>query len=141
MKTREPRRAVIGKFFSGLTGRSPETACHHMEREFNNLHHLRSIGFTGYPHYITRPLGRNAGLDCVLIEEFCYGTPLDTFIVKAIREGEREALFQKLTALAYFLATLHNRTATQRPGGREPGLLLLRPGHGSVESLGTHRMG
>ncbi len=104
---------VIGKFFSGLTGRSMETACHHMEREFNNLQHLRSIGFTGYPHYITRPLGRNAGLNCVLIEEFCYGTPLDTFIVKAIREGEREALFQKLTALAYFLATLHNRTATQ----------------------------
>jgi hypothetical protein len=104
---------VIGKFFSGLTGRSPETACHHMEREFNNLHHLRSIGFTGYPHYITRPLGRNAGLGCVLVEEFCHGTPLDTFIVKAIREGAREALFQKLTTLAYFLATLHNRTATR----------------------------
>jgi hypothetical protein len=110
---RNTQARVIGKFFSGLTGRSTETACHHMEREFNNLHYLRSIGFTGYPHYITRPLGRNTGLNCVLIEEFCYGTSLDTFIVKAIREGEREALFQKLTALAYFLATLHNRTATQ----------------------------
>ncbi len=106
------RTRIVGKFFAGITGRSPETACHHMEREFKNLHYLRSIGFTGYPHYITRPLGRNAELDCVLIEEFCYGTPLDTFIVKAIRQGARKALFEKLTSLAYFLATLHNRTAT-----------------------------
>ena len=83
-----------------------------MEREFNNLSHLRSIGFSGYPHYVARPLGRNASLNCVLVEEFCYGTPLDDFILRAIREGARETLFEKLTALAYFLATLHNRTAT-----------------------------
>jgi hypothetical protein len=83
-----------------------------MEREFNNLHHLRSIGFAGYPHYIARPLGRNADLNCVLVEEFCYGTPFTSFIIKAIREGARDALFQKLSALAYFLATMHNRTAT-----------------------------
>jgi len=110
----EDRRSqvrLIGKFFGGISGRSPETAFLRMEREFNNLHHLRSIGFTGYPHYVARPLGRNAGLDCVLVEEFCYGTPLTDFIVKAIREGARGPLFQKLTALAYFLAALHNRTA------------------------------
>jgi len=81
-----------------------------MEGEFNNLNHLRSIGFAGYPHYIPRPLGRNASLNRVLVEEFCQGTPLTDFIVNAIREGERKVLFHKLTALAYFLATLHNRT-------------------------------
>jgi hypothetical protein len=48
----------------------------------------------------------------VLVEEFCYGAPLIDFILKAIREGARGPLFQKLTALAYFLATAHNRTAT-----------------------------
>ena len=106
------RTRIVGKFFYGIIDRSHETAFHHMEREFNNHNYLRSIGFNGYPHYIARPLGRNAGLDCVMIEEFCYGTPLDTFIVKAIREGAREELFEKLTSLAYFLATLHNRTAT-----------------------------
>jgi hypothetical protein len=106
------RTRLVGKFFDGITNRPHETAFHHMDREFNNLAYLRSIGFTGYPHYVTRPIGRNAGLDCVLIEEFCYGTPLDIFIVKAIREGARKALFEKLTSLAYFLATLHNRTAT-----------------------------
>jgi hypothetical protein len=109
---RSSQARIVGKFFYGIINRSHETAVHHMEREFNNLNHLRSNGFTGYPHYIACPLGRNAGLDCVLIEEFCYGTPLDAFIVKAIREGGREALFEKLTFLAYFLATLHNRTAT-----------------------------
>jgi aminoglycoside phosphotransferase (APT) family kinase protein len=46
------------------------------------------------------------------VEEFCYGTPLNDFILKSIWKGEREAFFRKLTALAYFLATLHNRTAT-----------------------------
>ena len=80
---------IVGKFFYGITDRSPETAFRHLEREFNNLHYLRSIGFAGYPHYIARPLGRNADLNCVLVEEFCFGTPLDTFIVKAIREGAR----------------------------------------------------
>lgn len=106
------RARIVGKFFYGIADRPHETALHHMEREFNNLHYLRSIGFAGYPHYVARPLGRNADLDCVLIEEFCYGTPLDAFIVRAIREGAREALYEKLTALASFLATLHNRTAT-----------------------------
>lgn len=103
---------VVGKFFYGTQDRSLDAASRRMEREFNNLNYLRGIGFAGYPHYIARPLGCNAGLDCVLVEEFCSGTPLDVFIVKAIREGAREALFEKLTALARFLAALHNRTAT-----------------------------
>lgn len=102
---------IIGKFFGDITGLNSETALRHMEREFNNLTHLRNLGFTGYPHYVVRPLGRNASLNYVLVEEFCYGTPLAHFIVNAIRNGARDALFQKLTALAYFLATLHNRTA------------------------------
>lgn len=109
---RKSRTLAIGKFFFGISDRLNEAAFRHMEREFNNLQHLRSIGFAGYPHYIPRPFGRNAGLNCVLVEEFCYGTPLTSFIIKAIREGARDALFQKLSALAYFLATMHNRTAT-----------------------------
>lgn len=110
---RRSQTRVIGKFFDNIPGRSPEAAFHRMEREFNNIKHLRSIGFTSYPHYVPRPLGYNASLHHVMVEEFCYGTPLTDFIINAIREGAREALFQKLTALAYFLATLHNRTASE----------------------------
>jgi aminoglycoside phosphotransferase (APT) family kinase protein len=110
----EDRRSgarVVGKFFGGVSNRSSKNAALRMEREFNNLHYLRSIGFAGYPHYVARPLGRNSSLDCVVVEEFCYGTPLTDFIIKAIQQGARDQLFQKLTALAYFLATMHNRTA------------------------------
>jgi aminoglycoside phosphotransferase (APT) family kinase protein len=104
---------IIGKFFGGVPGVSEETAFRRMESEFNNLSNLRSIGFSGYPHYVAKPLGRNAGLDKVLVEEFCHGTPLADFITRAIKKGGRDGLFQKLTALGYFLATLHNRTAIE----------------------------
>jgi aminoglycoside phosphotransferase (APT) family kinase protein len=110
----EERRSgtrLIGKFFGGILNRSPEAARQRMQREFNSLHHLRHVGFAGYPHYVARPLGHNGSLDSVLVEEFCDGTPLTDFIVQAIRQGAREPLFQKLTALAYFLATAHNKTA------------------------------
>ena len=109
---RRSQTRLIGKFFGDVSDRSPQTAFRSMEREFNNLNYLRGIGLTGYPHYIARPLSRNASLNCVLVEEFCYGTPLNDFILKAIWKGEREDLFRRLTALAYFLATLHNRTAS-----------------------------
>jgi aminoglycoside phosphotransferase (APT) family kinase protein len=111
---RHSRLRIIGKFFGGAAHLDQEAALHHMDREYNNLCHLRSIGFAGYPHYVARPLGRNAHLNKVLVEEYCYGIPLADVIVKAIRKHERDALFQKLGSLAYFLATLHNRTARDR---------------------------
>ena len=45
---------LIGKFFGDVSDRTPQAAFRCMEREFNNLHYLRGIGFTGYPHYIDR---------------------------------------------------------------------------------------
>lgn len=102
---------IIGKFFGDVPRLDSEAALRHMEREFNNLNYLRSIGFNSYPHYVARPLGRNASLNKVAVEEYCHGTSFKHIIVKAIREDAREVLFQKFTALAYFLATLHNRTA------------------------------
>ena len=108
---RHSRTTFVGKFFNGVKGRSTESSRHLMEREFNNLNYLRSQKFVGYPHYVAQPLGCNAELNCVLVEEFCYGTPLTNFIVDAIRHGARDLLFQKLTALAWFLAAMHNRTA------------------------------
>ena len=102
---------IVGKFFQGAAHRSAEAASRRMHAEYRNLRYLRSIGFAGFPHYVARPLGCNAGLNLVLVEEFCEGRLLADFILGAIRHGTRDALFQKLGALARFLATLHNRTA------------------------------
>jgi aminoglycoside phosphotransferase (APT) family kinase protein len=102
---------VIGKFFAGPYQPGTRATERHMDREYENLLRARSYGFTGYPHHVVRPLGRNACLSSVLIEEYVAGARLSRFFDGASRRGEREALFAKLTALAYFLATLHNRTA------------------------------
>ncbi len=107
----QSRTRIIGKFFGAITDRTPETAHRHMTKEFDSLSLLRGIGFDGYPHYVARPLGQNAELNCVLVEEFCYGVPLSEFIFRAIRRNDQGILFEKLTAMAYFLATMHNRTA------------------------------
>jgi hypothetical protein len=51
----------------------------------------------------------NGNLNFLLAEEYCYEPPLTNFIMKAIREDGRDNRFQRLTALAYFLAALHVR--------------------------------
>ena len=56
-----------------------------------------------------------AGHECLAQQYFggriCQGVPLSAFVNEAIHQGQSQPLFDKLTALAYFLATLHNRTA------------------------------
>lgn len=47
----------------------------------------------------------------LLVVEYCYGTPLDDIITAAIKENNPQLLYDKLRALAWFLATLHNRSA------------------------------
>jgi hypothetical protein len=82
-----------------------------MRQEFDNLQLLRGYGLAGYPHHVVRPLGTNGSLNSLLVEEYATGVPLSAFINEAIHQGQSAPLFDKLTALAYFLATLHNRTA------------------------------
>lgn len=106
---RRSRTQMVGKFF-GTPGQTTPASCRRMHREFEGLSFLRRIGFAGYPHYVARPLGRNKDLCCLVAVEHCSGTSLDEFISRAIWHGGRDALFRKLTALGYFLATLHNRT-------------------------------
>ena len=102
---------VVGKFFARAYQIGDAASQRRMDREYENLAHLRGYGFEGYPHHVIRPLGRNAWLSSVLIEEYVAAPRLSQFFDAAVRWGERDALFAKLTALAYFLATLHNRTA------------------------------
>jgi hypothetical protein len=107
---RHSHAQVVGKFFvSG--GHDTARAMQRMRREFDNLELLRSYGLAGYPHHVVRPLGTNAWLNSILVEEYSPGVPLSAFVSDAIHERQAQPLFEKLTALAYFLATLHNRTA------------------------------
>jgi aminoglycoside phosphotransferase (APT) family kinase protein len=101
---------VVGKFFM-RDGHETAEAIRRMQQEYENLQFLRGYGMAGYPHYIVRPLGTNAWLNGILVEEYAAGIPLSAFVDEAIHEGHSHLLFEKLTALAYFLATLHNRTA------------------------------
>jgi aminoglycoside phosphotransferase len=108
------RAQIVGKFFvSG--GHETAEASQRMRQEFDNLELLRSYGLAGYPHHVVRPLGTNAWLNSILVEEYAPGVPLSAFVSNAIRQGQSQALFEKLTALAWFLATLHNRTSNGHP--------------------------
>ncbi len=101
---------VVGKFFLNGSREKP-LAVERMRQEFENLQLLRGYGLAGYPHHIVRPLGTNTWLNGLLVEEYSPGTPLSAFINDAIDRRQSQPLFEKLTALAWFLATLHNRTA------------------------------
>ncbi|OGV75265.1 MAG: hypothetical protein A3K19_02225 [Lentisphaerae bacterium RIFOXYB12_FULL_65_16] len=81
------------------------------EKEYCDLLYLRSLGFTSTPHYVVRPLGHNPGIGNALLVEYLEGDLLCSVINTAIFEGNLGQLYRKLAALAYFLATLHNRTA------------------------------
>jgi aminoglycoside phosphotransferase (APT) family kinase protein len=110
----EERRSglrVIGKFFARPYQPGTLSTQRHLDREYANLLCLRGYGFTSYPHHVVRPLGRNVWLSSVLIEEYVAAPRLSRFFNDASRQGARDALFAKLTALAYFLAMVHNRTA------------------------------
>ena len=104
---------VIGKFFvrnihSGF--HMPEKD-ERMKQEFYNLHTMRNYGLVGYPHDVVRPLGYNGWLNGLLVEEYRGGQSLSSVITQAITAYRPDKLYGKLTALAYFLATFHNRTA------------------------------
>ena len=104
---------VIGKFFYSDRMGNWDAAWRKLEREFNNINEFRQ--YLGNTHYVARVLGRNDDLNRLLVVEFCQGTPLDKIIMQSLNEHNNQLLYDKLTALAYFLATIHNRSA--RPEG------------------------
>lgn len=102
---------VVAKFFGSPHQTGSDETNRHLQKEFNNLNLLRCYGLVGYPHLVVRPLGRNDWLSSVLVEEYIGGRLLGSVIHEAIYQGQSSELFGRLTALAYFLATLHNRSA------------------------------
>ncbi len=102
---------VIGKFFLSGQEQNPNAAWRRLSRECHHLNLIRNCGFAGSPHYVARPLGCNPGLNQLLVTEFCHGEILSSIIDRAIKTKDYALLYGKLTALAYFLASFHNRTA------------------------------
>ena len=104
------RQRVIGKFYS-QHGKDPALLWPRAENEFHHLEYIRSIGFTGRPHAVPKALGCNQGINNILVETFSPGCSLSAVIEQSIRDHQADILFAKLTALAYFLAKMHNLTA------------------------------
>ncbi len=108
------RTRIVGKFY--LTGRRPILhAVKTGETEYNNLIFLRSLGFDSLPHYVVKPLGFNPDIGSVLVTEYLQSDLLSSVIIDAIHLGRSDRLYRKLSALGYFLATMHNRTAGDLP--------------------------
>lgn len=105
---------VVGKFFPPARRWAPGLVRPPTETEFHNLTHLHRMGLNGPPFQIARPLGYNSWLHNVLIVEYLDGQLLGEVIDQAIHQDRRNRLFRKLSALAEFLAQLHNRTAGDR---------------------------
>ena len=105
---RMTNQKAVGKFFAAEDS-DFEHAKRKMYREYGNLNEF--CRYLGSSHYVARPLGCNENLNCLLVTEYCYGEPLDSIIMQAIHRRNETHLYQKLTALAYFLATIHNRSA------------------------------
>lgn len=102
---------VICKFYGPRYGWDRDRAAWTAHQEFESLHRLRGFDLVGSPHHVIRPLGVDREINCVLALEFYSGEQFSQAIRRSIDRRDEDHLFWRLKALAYFLATLHNRTA------------------------------
>ena len=102
---------VVGKFFPPGRRWPPGLVRPPTETEFQNLTYLHQQGLNGSSFRIARPLGYNPWLHNLLIVEYFEGQLLGEVIDQAILHNRRGRLFRKLSAIAEFLALLHNRRA------------------------------
>lgn len=141
---RHKRVRVVAKFHkSHLPGSPMLPPLKSGEKEYRDLLYMRSLGFTSTPHYVVRPLGFNPKIGNALLVEYLEGDQLCSVIKNALFQGDVCALYQKLAALAHFLATLHNRTAgdlcvnhgeTHDYAGKLVHSLVTKWGMGSTDS-------
>ena len=80
------------------------------ETEYNNLVFLRSLGFDAPPYYVVKPLGFNPAIGNVLMVEYLDCGLLGAVINDAIHLARHNRLYRKLSAMAQFLVSMHNRT-------------------------------
>jgi aminoglycoside phosphotransferase (APT) family kinase protein len=105
---------VICKFYGPRYGWDRDRAAWTAYQEYESLQRLRSFDLVGSPHHVIRPLGLERDINCVLALEFYAGEQFSHAIERSISRRDDAHLFWRLKALAYFLATQHNRTANGR---------------------------
>ncbi len=101
---------LICKFYGRKYGADTDRAAQLASQEYQSLETLRSYGLAGSPHHVIRPLGFDRDINCVLALEYYDGEQFSHAIGRAIHHGHHAHLYWRLTALAYYLATQHNRT-------------------------------
>jgi aminoglycoside phosphotransferase (APT) family kinase protein len=104
---------IICKFYGPKFPADPGLAAAVAQREHDNLNTLRGYHLTGSPHHVIRPLGIHPDINGALAVEYFHGEELIYAIERATYGQGGARLFARLQALAYFLATQHNRTVTR----------------------------
>jgi len=102
---------LVCKFFGRRFGWDRQRAAWMADREYHSYKQLRRYALVGSPHHVIRPLALEPEINCVLVLEYYGGEQLSQAIDGAIHAGDEARLYTRLTALGFYLATQHNRTA------------------------------
>ena len=102
---------VICKFYGTRFRTDLDKAAWLARQEYDCLKMLRRYNLVGSPHHVIRPLGLSRDINGVLAVEYYSGEEFSHAIARASQHRDDSHLYWRLKALAYFLATLHNRTA------------------------------
>jgi aminoglycoside phosphotransferase (APT) family kinase protein len=105
------RTKIICKFYGPRFGPDRDKAAWMARQEYEGLERLRGYNLIGSPHHVIRPLGFSREINGVLAVEYYSGEEFSHAIRRATQHGDDAHLYWRLTALAYFLATQHIRTA------------------------------
>ncbi|MBV9205044.1 MAG: phosphotransferase [Actinobacteria bacterium] len=102
---------IICKFY-GSRFADLDKAAWKARQEYESLQTLRRYNLIGSPHHVIRPLGFDRDINGVLAVEYYTGEAFSDAIARATRHRDDAHLYWRLKALAYFLATQHDRTAS-----------------------------
>jgi aminoglycoside phosphotransferase (APT) family kinase protein len=102
---------VICKFYGTRFRTDLDKAAWMARQEYEGLKTLRRYNLVGSPHHVIRPLGLCRDINGVLAVEYYAGEEFSHAIARATQQRDDAHLYWRLKALAYFLATQHDRTA------------------------------
>ena len=105
---------VIGKFYGRPGVPASGDVMNRMFREYRAIERMREIGLDRHPHQVIRVFAAVPEIGGALFLEHLDGETLGV-VLDAVAQGKQSSgdLYARLTALAYFLATMHNRTARE----------------------------